>query len=85
MASKQTTTKLAEGVSVTVTQSKTPPSVSFEIDNKLFSTLNFTLDIAGSNNLRCELKIATLSFCCSQMGARTTICNVQDGQLHKHV
>ena len=51
--SKQTTSKLAEGVSVTVTQTKAPPSIAFEIDNQLFVNLDFTLDIAGSKNLRC--------------------------------
>ena len=51
--SKQTTSKLAEGVSVTVTQTKSPPSIAFEIDNQLFVNLDFTLDIAGSKNLRC--------------------------------
>ncbi len=49
--SKSTTSQLADGVQVIVTQNKNPPSVSFEIDNQLFATLNFTLDITGSKNL----------------------------------
>ena len=49
--SKQTTSKLAEGVSVTVTQHKNPPSIAFEIENQLFVNLDFTLDITGSKNL----------------------------------
>lgn len=59
--SKQTVSKLAEGVSVIVTQSKTPPSVSFEIDNQLFANLNFTLDISGSKNLRFDLCMLELA------------------------